>query len=145
MAGITYTSPSSPVNDKVLSGGLNSTAGPLGVQNNEATEIQNIDFDKFGSIMKRAGYATLNTGAITGTPQIDGLHWYEYNASGTYASFAVATGGTNFYAMNDLDGQWDDITGAVAITAQNHCDYENFLNQVYITNGVNPPWKWAGA
>ena len=144
MAGINFTSPSAASNDKQLNGGLNSTAGPFGVQSNEATEIQNIDFDKFGSIIKRGGYATLNTGNISGGAQIDGLHWYEYNASGSYASFAVATAGTNFYAMNDLDGQWDDTTGAVTITAGNHCDFENFLNEVYVTNGTNPPWKWAG-
>ena len=44
MAGIKYTSVSVPVSDKSLSGGLNSTAGPLGVANNEASDLQNIDY-----------------------------------------------------------------------------------------------------
>ena len=42
MAGIEYTTRSVPISDKVLNGGLNSTAGALGLQNNESSDLQNI-------------------------------------------------------------------------------------------------------
>ena len=46
--------------------------------------------------------------------------------------------------MDDLDGTWDDITGTLTITADNPCDFDNFLNQVVATNGNDIPFKWAG-
>ena len=51
--------------DKTLSGGLNSTAGPFGLKDNESSDLQNIDFDQFGSILKRNGYSNLNSVSTT--------------------------------------------------------------------------------
>ena len=65
MAGNLYTTKSIPVGDKVFNGGLNSTSGPLNLQENESSDLQNIDFDKFGSILKRNGYTCLNTSAMS--------------------------------------------------------------------------------
>jgi len=144
MAGIPYTSSSIPTGSKSLNGGLNSTSGAFGVQDNESSDLQNIDFDKFGSILKRNGYASLNTASITGSTKVEGLHWYEYNNSGVYGSFAVCASNGSLYKQDDLDGVWDNITGP-AITTGNHCDFENFLNEVYITNGADIPLKWAGS
>lgn len=127
-----------------FNGGLNSSAGPLSLQDNEASNLQNIDFNLFGSIVKRNGYTALNTTAITSSPDIDGLFWYEFNSSGTLTRHAVMTAGAKFYKMDDLDGTWDDITGGITITAGNHCDFENFLDEVYVTNNQDPPWKWTG-
>ncbi len=42
------------------------------------------------------------------------------------------------------DGTWDDVTGGVTLTATNHCDFESFLNELYITNGNDLPIKWTG-
>ena len=47
--------------------------------------------------------------------------------------------------MDGLDGTWDDITGALTITAGNHCDFETFLGKAYVTNGVNAPFYWNGS
>ena len=38
----------------------------------------------------------------------------------------------------------DDETNGLTITADNFCDFENFLNEVYITNGEDPPFEWDG-
>ena len=70
MAGIEYTTRSVPISDKLLNGGLNSTAGALGLQNNESSDLQNIDFNEFGAIKKRKGYATLNSSALDGDTQV---------------------------------------------------------------------------
>lgn len=64
MAGGNFASPSQSVADINFNGGLNSTSGPLSVKDNESPDLQNIDFNKFGSISKRNGYAVLNTSAV---------------------------------------------------------------------------------
>lgn len=145
MAGIQFTTRSVPVGDKSFNGGLNSTGSPLSLNNNESPDLQNVDFDKFGSILKRNGYTALNTSAITNSPNSDGLHWFEYVSGGnsTYKLINVADG--KLWKMDDLDGTWDDITGGLTITADSFCDFENFLNEVYITNGTDAPFKWDGS
>lgn len=144
MAEIQFTSQSAGFNVTSFNGGLNSTAGPLALQDNESSDLQNIDFSTFGSILKRNGYTALNTSAISGSPDIDGLHWYEYDSSGTTTRHLIATVSAKVLKMDDLDGTWDDITGALTITAGYHCDFENFLNEVYATNGEDLPFKWTG-
>lgn len=145
MAGIDFTTRSVPTGDNILNGGLNTTGGPLSLGNNESPDLQNIDFNKFGSIQSRNGYTALNTSAITNTPQSDGLHWFEFVTSGVLTTFAINVADGKLFKMDDLDGTWDDITGGLTITAGNHCDFENFLNKVYITNNADPVFEWDGS
>src|SRR3990167_3575374 len=144
MAGIDFTGVSVSIPDINFNGGLNSTSGPLSVANNESSDLQNIDFNLFGSILKRKGYTALNTTAITNTPNSDGLWWYEFVSSGAYASFIINVADGKLWKQDNLDGTWDDITGSLTITADNFCDFENFLNEVYITNNTDVPFKWPG-
>ena len=98
-----------PVTFKTLGGGLNSTAGALNVQDNEASDLLNVDFNKFGSVLKRNGYYPLSTNALpTGTAM--GLYWYTDLSSNRFPVF-VNQG--KIYKMDDLDGTWDEITGAI--------------------------------
>jgi hypothetical protein len=143
MAGLNFTTGSVPVADKVFNGGLNSTAGPFGLKENESSDLQNVDFDKFGSLLKRNGYATLNTGSVAASP-CDGLYWYEYDASGTTTRKAIYVCAGKIYRMDDLDGQWDDASGAVTITSSNMCDFETFLGKLFVTNNVDVPFELAG-
>jgi hypothetical protein len=46
--------------------------------------------------------------------------------------------------MDDLDGTWDDVTGAITITAGNRCCFENFLNTMLCTNDVDLPFYYDG-
>jgi hypothetical protein len=141
-----FTSDFGVFNDKTLGGGLNTTAGPLQLQDYESSDLQNIDFDKFGSILKRNGYTALNTTAVTGTSYADGLWWYEYNNAGTLTRHAILVSYGKVYQMtNVLNGTWNDITGSVTVTASYHCDFENFLNNVYVTNGYDKPFYWTGS
>ena len=144
MSGLNFTSQSVPVTDKALNGGLNSTSGPLNVANNESSELQNVDFNKFGSVVKRNGYSELATSGLAGTPVSDGLHWFEYQKSGTLTRELVAVNGGKLVKMDALDGTFDDITGTVAIAATKFCDFDNFLNEVYITNNNDVPCKYNG-
>lgn len=140
-----YSTTNVPISDYSLGGGLNTTSGALSLQNNESSNLQNVDFDKFGSVLSRNGYAALNTTAITSSPDIDGLHWFEYDNAGVMSRYAISVAGGKLYKMDDLDGSWDNITGSLTITAGNHCDFENFLNEVYITNNEDAPFKWSGS
>lgn len=60
MAGSIFTSSSASIPDINFNGGLNTTSGPLSVKDNQASSLQNIDFNKYGSILKRNGYTVLN-------------------------------------------------------------------------------------
>lgn len=144
MAGIKLTTPSLPIADINFNGGLNSTSGPLSVKNNESTNLSNIDFNKFGSIIKRNGYTTLNSSAISGSAKSDGLWWYELVSSGSYLSYIMNITNGKIYKQDNLDGTWDDVTGTASVTSGNFCDFDNWLNTVYITNNNNVPSMWLG-
>ena len=135
-----YVSTSLPIGFSKHNGGLNSTAGPLGLEENESSDLINVDFDKFGSFAMRNGYTALNATA-TGTAAVDGLHWF---MTPTLRKPVMASG-TKMYRMDDLDGTWDDITGEVTITGGYKFRFDTFLSTVLATNNYNPPIIWTGA
>lgn len=139
MAGIKLTTPSQPISDSNMNGGLNSTSGPLSLKNTESSDLLNIDFNKFGSIIKRNGYAALNTSAISGSARSDGLWWYEYTSSGAYTSLLLNVTNGKLYKNSGFVTSFTDATGTGTFTASNACDFENWLNTAYITNNVDIP------
>lgn len=139
MAGGKYTSPSQPISDSNFNGGLNTTSGPLSLKNTESSDLLSIDFNKFGSIVKRNGYAALNTSAITGSAKSDGLWWYEYVSSGAYASLLLNVTNGKIYKNSGLTTTFTDATGTATVTAGNTVDFENWLNTAYITNNTDTP------
>lgn len=143
MAGQDLTSPSISVAFRRNSGGLNSTSSALSLNDNEASDLQNIDFNRFGSIIKRSGSTALNTSAFNAGATFVGLHWFQLS-SGT--SFLVAVAGDTLAKMDDLDGTFDDITGALVITAGNDnlVSSITFRDNYLATNNVDPPWLWTG-
>ena len=143
MAGNTFTSKSIPFASVQFNGGLNSTASPLVLQDNESSELQNVDFNRFGSVLKRNGYVCLNTDAGKSL-SCDGLFWFQYDNSGTTVRQAIRVYDAKLEKMDDLDGVWDDITGGITITSTNHFDFASFTNTLYGTNGVDVPFKSAG-
>lgn len=145
MAGRKFTTSSITTNQTTFNGGLNTTSGPFGLSDSESPDLQNIDFDRFGSILQRNGYTALNEEALSGDPTGDGLHWFEYTSGSSTVRKAIKVAGGALYKMDDLDGTWDDVTGGLTITAGNHCDFQNFLNEVYITNGNDAPFKYDGS
>jgi hypothetical protein len=146
MAGLSqwafFSRPESDVN---FNGGLNSTSGPLSLKDTEASDLQNIDFNKFGSILKRAGYLNLNTATTSGAVASDGLWWYEYVSGGNYASNLIECTNGKVLSMTSLNGTWNDITGSASVTAGNFFTYTNWSNKVYMTNGKDAPLQWSGS
>ena len=129
-----YTTPYSKVNDISLGGGLKDGFAPFLLENKDASGIQNIDFSQFGGIAQRGGYAALNTTAITGGTTIDGLAWYEYDSGGNRVQKLISVHDGDVYKMDGLDGTWDDITGAVSITAGNRFTFAPFNGNLYMAN-----------
>lgn len=145
MAGRDYTSGSLPFNVINSTGGLNSTASGLNVADNESTDLQNIDFNKFGSILKRNGYDVLNSSAFNSGATWTGLYAYEITSTGQV--FLVGTCGNKLAKMDELDGTWDDITGALTITAGNNnlTTFATHLDTLLGTNGIDAPFIWTGS
>lgn len=145
MAGITYTSQPLTKAFRKNSGGLNSTSSPLEVADNESSDLQNIDFDRFGAILKRNGYTTLNSSAFNSGATWNSLHWYQITNTNT--RMLVGTCGNKIAKMDDLDGTWDDITGSLTITAgnNNQTSWTTFLDTAIGTNNVDAPFQYTGS
>ena len=127
-----------------LGGGLNDTSGPFKVADNESSDLQNIDFDKFGSIMPRLGYTILNTSAISTTNPCLGLYWFRTPT----VEKAINVTLDKVYRMDVLDGTWDDITQtgpALSTSAEYQCDFTTFNSKVLFTNDADVPKQWGGS
>ena len=148
MAGIfpySYYSQSNTNNN--FNGGLNTTSGPLSVDDSQSPDLINIDFNKFGSILKRNGYLNLNSTATSGGTASDGMWWYEYITTGAYVSnlIDITNGKVLQMVGSTLNGTYNDITGSVTVTAGNFFTFTNFLNKCYMTNGHDAPIVWNGS
>lgn len=131
---------------KALGGGLNTTAGPLHLEDNEASDLQNIDFDKFGSILKRNGYTAINTSKIGAGVLSDGLYWYEYDSSGTTTRLVINVTDGKIYTMPEsMSGTWTDKTGTAVVTTAYHNDFETYRGRLFGTNGKDKPWMKTGS
>lgn len=145
MAGrVKWSYVSEPTGDINFNGGLNSAGGNLSLKDNESSDLQNVDFNFLGSVLKRNGYTALNTSAISGSAQSDGLWWYESTQSGALVYYLIAITNGKIYYMTGFDGTWHDITGSNTITAGNINSFDNFFNILYITNGVDAPYQVSG-
>lgn len=147
MADNVFTSAPISTNQTAFSGGLNTTAGPFAVGEVESTSLQNIDFNIFGSILKRNGYLNVNSSAIASVNS-DGLAWYEYTYSGAAVRKLVNVINNAFYKMDtsagEPDGTWDDATNSKTITADNMCDFNTWHNKIFFTNGYDTPLVYDG-
>lgn len=131
-------SSSLPLGANQFNGGLNSTASPLDLQPNESSSLLNIDFDKFGAILKRPGYVNINTVALDG--QVSGIHWLEKSDA---TKTLMVTAGAKAYS-NDLSSTFTDQTNSMTITAGNLFKCETFLDTAMFTNGVDAPIQSTG-
>lgn len=131
-----------------IGGGFNDTGGVFELADNESPDLQNIDFDKYGSILPRNGYQILNTVAIpAGAPTTNGaLGLYWFKTASTEKAIKVIL--DKVYRMDALDGTWDDITetGPTLYTgAEYPCWFTTFNSKVLLANNYDIPKQWSGS
>lgn len=146
MSGQDYTTKSVSFPYRKNSGGLNSTASPTTVEDNESSDCQNVDFDKYGAIKKRGGSVQLNTSAVNSGAAWTGLFWFEKSDGNNYL---VGVCGDKIYEATSLTqaaSPFTDRTNSLTITAgnNNHISWATHLDTVLGTNGVNPPFTMTG-
>ena len=116
----------------------------MSLKDTESSGLQNIDFNKFGSILKRNGYLNITSGTTSGNTSSDGLWWYEYVSSGVYASSLIDITNGQILAMNGASPPYVNITGGTTVTPGNFFTFTNWSNKVYMTNGKDSPLQWTG-
>lgn len=147
MSSVGYITPSISSSQRALAGGLNSSSSPTSLQDNESSDLQNIDFDVTGQLHKRGGYTQLNTTAFNSGAAWNGLYWFE-KSDGT--KYLLGTCGNKLGVATSLTQAatpFTDRTGALTFTAGNN-NYQSFatmLDTVLGTNGVDLPWQCVGS
>lgn len=138
-----YTSQTQPKNLIQFTGGLNSTGGPLSLSDQESSKLQNVDFDKFGSVVKRAGYLNANSSAFNSGARWTGLLDYELS-TGVRNLVGVCGNKVAYWVSSSITGAPTDITGAITVTAGNVACSAVFRDIAFFTNGQDLPFQWTG-
>ena len=146
MAGTKFTSASVSVPFTNNIGGLNSTGSPNSLQDNESSELLNIDFDKFGSFKKRGGYSQLNTTAFNSGAAWNGLVWFEKSNGSSYLIGTCGNMIGEATSLSQAATPFTDRTNGLTITAgnNNHTTFAIHLDTVLGTNGVDAPFQLTG-
>ena len=129
-------------------GGLNNAFSPIAIEDNEASDLQNVVFTVSGSFKKRSGFSSinaLNPGAACGIKYIK-------FSGGTQYLVGIFTNDKIYkmdYGASGPDGTWDDITGALSFNVgqDNLSTFATGQDTLIIEDGLNstPPYKWTGS
>lgn len=145
MAGKDYTGGSSSAGIIDLGGGLNTSASALRLEDNELSDLLNVDFTIYGSIKGRSGYLNLNDTPVASGAACSGLYNYKIDSTGT--EYLMGVFGDKLFSMDDLDGTFDEVTiSGTTITADASIkfDFEVLDELLVMTNGEDAPIKWTG-
>jgi len=128
--------------------GLNTRDTITNIDSGYARALLNVEFDLTGAISKRNGHTKINSTAIASAPSFVGLTQYD-TLAGLKFAFGVVADTQKIYKMDDLDGTWDDITGA-AVVSTGDTSYWNFAIGLDTLIGANSagsdvPIKFTGA
>jgi hypothetical protein len=116
-----------------ITDGLNTIKSGVRIGPTELKNCQNIRFRPVGGFRWRQGYSTLGNQPNAAAT---GLYMARFS---TPTNVAFRTQGTKIEKMDNLDGTWDDITGAVSLTSgQNRLFSFAILNDIVIAvNGTD--------
>ena len=129
----------------VNSGGLNTRAGDLTVKDNEATDLQNVNFSTTGSIVKRKGNTKFGSATNVGNAN-DITLIADYQLLDGNQKVVVAAGTEVRKTDGTGDGSvWDDITSGETVTADKVFDWSQFRNILVFTNGTDLVLAWDQA
>ena len=142
-------------------GGLNDQLSAIEIQDNEASDIQNVIFDTGGAIKKRFGFLTIpnnpvekvSTGSVVA---LTGLGFYQKNNSNKYVvaitnNDGKATAMKKTWNAGAALGSWDNIDAAIlplSYTNNNLPDFAVAEDNLVITipaTAQNKPFKYTGS
>lgn len=124
----------------VFDGGLNTRFTKSRVPLNQSTDLQNVQFDDYGSVQTINGFKTYNTGSYFAGFGVDGLVGFR-NAS--LNSWLLAVCGEEVIKVGVSSNTV--ITESTGIfTSQVNVSTCIYKNHVWFTNGYAIPHKWNG-
>lgn len=115
--------PGTPIDFYENTGGLSTINSGIRVPREAAKDMKNCNLFPIGGFSTRNGYTRLNGTAFNSGAIMTSLYDAALS-SGT--NILIGTGGNMIAKMDSLDGTWDDLTGALTLTA-----------------GQNNQWTWA--
>lgn len=121
------------------SGGMNSTASPLLLKDNEAEFILNYQLDAVGALTKRGGYEIWGNRAVAQNYFINGLYWFEDASAGAIRFIMVADNSAQtqgvIYRYNFGTLVWDSVK--TNDTASRATRFTAFVDYIFRTNGAD--------
>lgn len=123
-----------------LTGGLNPDRNQVLVQDNEATSVQNVRFDKLGSITSRRGmapYYDADPGA-----DILALGRWAPEDDPTAAEVLIAAADGVLYLVDPGSGAYTSLASGLDTSAEG--EFTAVANQVLYANGVDTPVVYDG-
>lgn len=132
-------------------GGLNDAFAPTAIEDNEASDLQNVVFTTSGSFETRGGYDNLNDTSLGASVICTGVKYYAPTSGSKY--LVAIFDNDKIYKMDyqiggGPDGTLDDITGSVSflIGQNNLASFAVGEDTLLIEDGLNTtaPFKWTG-
>lgn len=102
-----------PIDYYNLVDGLDTVSSAISLGTTKLRDCQNINLFPIGGLSWRKGYTRLEASSSSGSP-VTGLYMARYSSP---SNVAIRVIGTKLEKMDSLDGTWDDLTGALTITA----------------------------
>lgn len=131
------------------SAGLNDGFAETAIEDNEASDLQNVVFTTSGAFKTRAGFTKLNSSTLGSSVVTTGLKYYRM-ADGTEFLVGVFDDDTiqKMDYVSGPDGTWDDITGTLTFSnSQNQlATFAIGEDILIIDDGITntAPYKWTG-
>lgn len=122
--------PAAPFDFYTNTGGMITINSGIRVPLGSALNAINVNLTPIGGFSSRNGYTILNSTAFNSGAIMTGLYDAAYS-SGT--NVLIGTGGNKIQKMDSLDGTWDDLTGALTLTAgENNLYSFAMLNDIVV-------------
>ena len=131
-------------------GGLVDRYSPILVPTKSASDIQNIQFDTRGKLLKRSGYDLNNStspasSAYLSASAVNGLGYHQATSGSSFMAIVV---GTNVYTTgNTYGGSYTNVTGTITLTANaaNQAQFTSFADYGIMCNASDSPIKIRAA
>lgn len=123
--------------------GLNDKAASTALMDGEASELQNVQFDTRGAIVKRSGYEKRISDAIANTPEILGGIEFVEKGGDTQVVIVAADASLKILSDTETPNAWTDRTNAMTVTdsATNYASFTHVgdLDALVVTTQSDAP------